>query len=219
MSILSPSGERKILKAIKVARKAAMQALKHNVEAYIVPEIQKRAPSKTQEEVILLSGQDGVFGKRYTDSKGGDTYIEEMRTSLHDAIGRDVVDLKLDGTTILCRTGHPDFINELTKMYWSNRHNAGGIKTTWPFHYRYVQSVEFGGTWEVRPRGETSPDNPSGYPLRPEKIVTADVMHKSVSPHKMYRGAVRRGNPVMNRVIKNIGRYVKGEVSFATRNR
>ena len=217
MAGLTRSGEAKIVRALKRARLAAKEALEHNVGTVLIPAIVKRAPNMKQEEEILVRGEGGTFGYRYTTG-GADSYIEELRMPLQRAIVRDfragmiggyLVDVSEDRITI--KVGRTWVINELTKIYWQVTGGHGGIRETYPYKEggtgapNYVQAIEFGGAWQVLPRGD--------YPLRPDPDITTEKIHKTVNPWRMYGGAIR-DQAVRRRMIANIRRYVKGEVQF-----
>lgn len=207
----------KIERAIKKAKLAAREALEHNIKTVLIPAIVKRAPNMKQEEEILVRGEGGSIGRRYTTG-GADSYIEDMRMSLKEAIVRDFMAgisggylVDISGNKITIKVGRAWVINELTKLYWQVQGGRGGIRETYPYKVgnsskpNYVQAVEFGGAWQVLPRGD--------YPLRPEPNITVDTMHKTVHPWRMYGGAIR-DQGIRRRMIKNIRRYVKGEVQF-----
>ena len=207
MSHLTLKGNRKIDAFIKRTRAAAQEALERNVETVLIPAIVKRAPSRKQEEIILVRGEEGNVGRRYRIG-GADSYIEELRLPLREAISNDYVRTRKEGNMIIAETGHADIINEMTKLYW--RVIGGRVETRETYPYKegnsgtpnYVQAVEFGGAWQVLPRGD--------YPLRPEPEITAETIHKTVHPWRMYGGAIR-DRATRRRMIANIKRYVKGE--------
>ena len=176
----------------------------------MIPAIVKRAPSRKQEEEILVRGEGGDVGRRYRVG-GADSYIEELRLSLKEAIASDYVRTRKEGNMIIAESGHADIINEMTKLYWRVAGSIGGTRETYPYKEgnsatpNYVQAIEFGGQWQVLPRGD--------YPLRPEPDITRDTMYKTVHPWRMYGGAVR-DRVIRRRMIANIKRYVKSEVQF-----
>lgn len=208
---VSERGLRKISVITKLIERSVKKSLKEGVELYMLPEAAKKAPSYEEEKMIIIEGisaEGEKIGYHYQE-EWANTFIEYGRPSLRQAIWDDYVEIFSDGNFIKANTGHTQEINEKTKLRYFRKAQAGGLHISYPFNSKFLESIEFGGTWEVKPR-EYSTDNKKGPKLlRPEPDITTATMFKSTDPYRMYRRALH-SNKVRRQIRTLILKDLKG---------
>lgn len=102
----------------------------------------------------------------------------------------------------ICRA---DEINELAR-FWYERRGGSRLQAN-PFNGRYIESVEDGGVWDVRPRSDNK-----GHKLSPEWGVLARAMSKTITPQLLFKSTVAERR---RSVVVGVGRMVKQYVAFA----
>src|SRR3989304_8851882 len=147
---LSESGQKRIGAMVGRAKLIVRDSLEKGVKFYMLPEAAKKAPSYEEEKQIIIEGisaEGEKIGYHYRYDLAN-TFLE--RRSLRQAIEEDYTEVFADTDLITIHTGHTQDINEKTKLMYQRR--SGTIHTSYPFGGKFLEAIEFGGTWEVKPR-------------------------------------------------------------------
>jgi len=187
---LSEYGHKRIDSALGKAKLAIQKSLKEGIELYMLPEAARRAPSYEEEKQIIIEGisaEGDKIGYQYTLDLAN-TFLE--RKSLRQAIEEDYIEIFSDPDLITVHTGHTQDINEKTKLMYQRR--SGTIHISYPFNGKFIEAIEFGGTWTVVPRiyEENIKKGKKPWLLRPEPDITTATMFKTSAPFRMYKWAL-----------------------------
>lgn len=165
----------------------AVQSLKVATERIIRPEVARKAPTPETEAFLLSYGRtsDGrmvgvPYGRRFFRT-GGQMTVQQAIAQEKARVSGDIITL-----------GHCAELNRLTMFSWQRRRRpaqkgetwevSGEILSTAPFHFRWLQQLEYGGVgeWRIEPRAGRKR-------LYPKDGVWATAMTKTVRPREMYQ--------------------------------
>jgi hypothetical protein len=195
---ITSAGNAKLKAILEAARKAGAKELyESTLEARKVAAATAPSPEEEARMVSIGTPDDLIAGRRAAgrDLRGfassglvgtneGGRYIwAEGTMPIQKAIAEDPVAMKLGSDEIRATTGHAKLINQATGFSWITRHR-GLQGPTRPFNKRFLEALEFGGVWQVKPRR----DNKQGL-LEPEDGLLTTGMTKTVGPHGMYHNA------------------------------
>jgi len=209
---LSESGQKRIGAMVGRAKLIVRDSLEKGVKFYMLPEAAKKAPSYEEEKQIIIEGisaEGEKIGYHYRYDLAN-TFLE--RRSLRQAIEEDYTEVFADTDLITIHTGHTQDINEKTKLMYQRR--SGTIHTSYPFGGKFLEAIEFGGTWEVKPRSYEGNRirGKKPWPLMPEPEVTTATMFKTAYPYRMYKWALH-SNKVRRQiralVVKDLKKVLK----------
>lgn len=107
------------------------------------------------------------------------------------------------GSWVTAQACSTDEINKKARFSYGRKKQSGPFFAN-PFHGKYVQSVEEGGTWTVRPRADNR-----GNVLYPQPGILAKEMIKQIAPHHMFENTIRKMRAQSKiRVMRKIKMYV-----------
>jgi hypothetical protein len=200
---LTPAGQLKINSVIRAAIQGAEIGLFRAVEA-MRDRAAAIAPSPTEEAELLSAGtpDGGFFGGATIGTPWA--FLREGMVPVQEAIRTDpIVVERAGGATSLVQasTGSVSRISARTGFSWMTR-SRGVQGPTLPYDRQWLYALEFGGAWEVTPRGD--------WQLEPEEGIFASRMHKTVAPRAMYSRARATGRGIaMSTVANAIKQHVK----------
>lgn len=201
---ITPAGQAKIASIVLAAVQGAEIGLFRAVEV-MRERAAALAPSAEEEAELLSAGQaaEGFFGGSQVGTPHA--FTRAGMVPVQEGIRTDPIVVERRGNTILASTGSVSAISARTGFSWMTR-QRGVQGPTLPYDRQWLAALEFGGAWEVVPRGN--------WWLEPEPGIFTRAMHKTVAPRAMYTRArlSSRGGAIstVGNAIKQHTRKVSG---------
>jgi hypothetical protein len=197
---LTASGQVKLHKLVLGAVQAAQIGLFRAVEI-MREQAATLAPSAAEEAEILSAGspEGNFFGGATVGTPW--SFVREGMVPVQEGIRTDPIVVERAGNTVLASTGSVSAISARTGFSWLTR-SRGVQGPTLPYQGSWLSALEFGGVWEVVPRGE--------WWLEPEPGLFATRMHKTVAPRAMYtRARLANRGAVISTVANAIKQHAR----------
>lgn len=198
--VLTPQGQAKLARAIRAVGDAIQIGLAREMQA-LRAAAAARAPSPDEEAQLLSRGvstnQPGgnvtASGEIGTPDGGRFIKVGDM-LPLREAMADERIRTVRQLDQFFAGIGDPETLNARTGFSWATRRR--GIQgPTLPFNRAYVQAMERGGVWIVKPRPENRSfgNATTGFVqgnLEPEDGVYTREMVKTLPPRRMYAGTL-----------------------------
>jgi len=184
---LTPSGRAKLRRLEQVIEGFAASLLEKGIETTIKPEVVKRTPNPDEEAKLLSVGKiegGGKYSGKVAGTPEGDRFMKGGNyIPVQQAVARDKVVVERHSNRVVGKFGNIREINVRSGFRW--RVASGDVRGTLPFNFKLIESLEYGGTWEVRPRTHRY--------LVPEPGIKAERMRKTLPAIQMFRKGAGAG--------------------------